>query len=783
MRVVHIEDFFHPNAGYQINILPKYMVKKGIETFIITSEIEKVPTNLTAFFGKKNLDFYDSEFERMTGIKIIRVPVKRFISSRAIFTNKLYQVVENLSPDALFVHGNDTFIGMKYIWKQKKLKCALISDSHMLEMASVNKFNKVFRKFYKTFITPKIIKNKLIVIRTQDDTYVNKCLGIPIEQSPWISYGSDTLLFHPNKQVKRQFRIDNNLSEDTFIILYAGKLDKSKGGMFLAESIKDKFITKRKIAFVIIGNTAGDYGKKVEKLFSDSENTVLRFSTQRYVDLAKFFQSADLAVFPKQCSLSFFDAQASGLPVVFENNNINVDRCKHNNGFVFKAGDKADFRKKIQYCIDMNGYDYKKIQKNAYEYIINNYDYSKKADAYIEKIKESIDLFNKKNNKYIKDRTILEESSKKNIRVLHFTSKLSAGGVQSFLINYAKNINKNEVVFDYVVQTKQEAEFDKLVKNNGSIIYNVTSMEDSIIGYVKDVYKLLKEHPEYQVIHTHLNYRNIFPLIAAKLAGVNTRISHSHSNYEANNLLIKLERKLFQKIIPFFATDYFACSKSSGIWLYGNKNKNSIKVIHNAIYISKYRYSETIRNFIRVEQGLDNKFVLIHVGMFGKAKNHEFLIDFFNYYLMSNPETILILCGDGPERSNIEKKINNYGINENVKLLGTIDNVNEWLMASDMMLVTSFYEGLPLVCVEAQATGCPMVVSDAVPDEVIFNKNVSKCNKWDYELWKNCIEKAKKVKLNRKKAYLNCLDANYDIINEAEKLKKIYLKLYRRNKK
>lgn len=393
MRVVHIEDFFHPNAGYQINILPKYMVKKGIDTYIISAEIDKVPSSLTSFFGREDIEKYDKEYENMTGVKIIRLPVKGFVSSRAVFGKELGKKIKQLKPDVLYVHGNDTLVGMKYIWEQKKNKFALISDSHMLEMASANRFNKLYRKFYKTFITPQIIKNKLTIIRTQNDPYVEKCLGIPLDQAPWISYGSDTLLFHPDQDIKKQFRIRNDISEDAFVIIYAGKLDASKGGLLLAQALQKRFVSERNIVFIVVGNTAGEYGREVEEVFSTSENRILRFPTQRYVDLADFYKGSDLALFPRQCSLSFYDAQACGLPVISEDNNINVDRCSHDNGFNFKQGDVDDFRDKIQYYIDMDDDSFKKIKNNAYTFIKSNYDYSNKADEYMEVIRKSFELY------------------------------------------------------------------------------------------------------------------------------------------------------------------------------------------------------------------------------------------------------------------------------------------------------------------------------------------------------------------------------------------------------
>lgn len=393
MRVVNIEDFFHPNAGYQINILSKYMANKGIETYIVTSDMERVPENLTSFFGKDNIDFYDKEYERTTGVKVIRVPVWRFVSSRAIFKKELFRIVDELSPDILYVHGNDTFVGMRYIWKQQKLKYALITDSHMLEMASVNRFNKLFRKFYKHFFTPRIVKNNLTVIRTQDDPYVNKCLGIPLTQAPWISYGSDTLLFYPDRSIKKQFKKKNHISKDAFVILYAGKLDEAKGGLFLAETIQEKFHEKREIVFVIVGNTSGEYGRKVDATLKKSQNRILRFPTQQYSDLAYFYKSADLMIFPKQCSLSFYDAQACGVPVISENNNINATRCSHGNGSVFVPGNQEDFRLKIQKYIAMDFQEYHTIQRNAYEYIKTYYDYDEKANEYINEIKKAMVFF------------------------------------------------------------------------------------------------------------------------------------------------------------------------------------------------------------------------------------------------------------------------------------------------------------------------------------------------------------------------------------------------------
>ncbi|MBQ2677262.1 MAG: glycosyltransferase family 4 protein [Clostridia bacterium] len=401
MVIVNIEDYFIPDVGYQINIVPKYLAMFGHKTYIVTSKPEGIVKAAGSFFGADNIEQRDAEYTKATGVQIIRVdlPIKKLIANRVIHGRQLFKAVEALSPDIVFVHGNDTFTGMSYISKAKKLPYALITDSHMLEMATTNKFSKLFRKFYKLFITPKIIKNNITVIRTQDDNYVNKHLGIPLSQAPWISYGSDSLLFYPDEQVKSKFRQENNIGENDFVVVYTGKLDEAKGGKLLAEAFLKKFDSDRNVVLVVVGNTVGEYGKEVEELFSSSENRIIRFPTQKYPDLPKFYQAADLSVFAKQCSLSFYDAQSCGLPVLSEDNNINVDRCSHQNGLNFKSGSVQDFRAKIQSLLSMPRDEYNCMKQNSYNFIKENYDYEKKAREYEMYIQKAFDEFKKRRNK------------------------------------------------------------------------------------------------------------------------------------------------------------------------------------------------------------------------------------------------------------------------------------------------------------------------------------------------------------------------------------------------
>ena len=163
-------------------------------------------------------------------------------------------------------------------------------------------------------------------------------------------------------------------------------MGESKGGLFLAKSIRDKISDKKDVVFLIIGNTTGDYGKLVDKEFDKSDNRIIRIPTQKYTELANWFQTADLAVFPKQCSLSFYDVQACGLPVLFENNTINIDRAQHKNAMTFESNNMESFRDKLRCFIEMPKEEFDCYINNAKCFIEAEYNYQSIAEKYMHEI-------------------------------------------------------------------------------------------------------------------------------------------------------------------------------------------------------------------------------------------------------------------------------------------------------------------------------------------------------------------------------------------------------------
>jgi glycosyltransferase involved in cell wall biosynthesis len=392
MKIVHVEDFFHPDAGYQVNLLSRLQQIEGHEVTVVTAELDKVPSFLTTFFGKDNIAQKDAAFRRETGVKILRVPLLAFYSGRAIFSPSLFRKVSAENPDVVFVHGGDTLTGMVFVRLAKWLPYPIVLDNHMLEMASQNRFREYFRAFFRRFVAPVILRENIPMIRVHDSEYVQKCLGIPLSHTELLSFGTDTAHFCPNAQMRAAVRERHGIAPNAFVVLYAGKLDEAKGGAFLAAAIRERFDASpdRPIELMIVGSCDGDYGAAVERELAGCGNRLIRLPTQRYFDLAAIYQAADLAVYPKQCSMSFFEAQSCGLPVLFEENEINAQRANCDNAILFAPGDVEDFRRQVLRLARLPQERYREMAANARNYILRNYDYVPIAHRFTEILQRAV---------------------------------------------------------------------------------------------------------------------------------------------------------------------------------------------------------------------------------------------------------------------------------------------------------------------------------------------------------------------------------------------------------
>lgn len=305
------------------------------------------------------------------------------------------------------------------------------------------------------------------------------------------------------------------------------------------------------------------------------------------------------------------------------------------------------------------------------------------------------------------------------IRVLHIEVRGGIGGIETFLLNLYTAIDKKKVQFDFI-STASTVTLEKQLVCMGSTVYKIPEPYH-ILKYYKSLYKIISEN-KYSIVHIHKNSAaNIIPFIICKKIGVKTIIAHSHNTSPIKGGISKILHKINQKLLLKIQTNSFACSKVAAGWLYGKNYiiTNNVRIIKNGIQTRKFMFNEDKRKKIRNELCINNEsFVIGNVGRLMKQKNQSFLIDIFYELLKEKPNSILILCGTGELENELKDKVKNLNIDNKVLFLGLRKDVNDIMQAMDVFVFPSLYEGLPLVAIEAQCAGLPMIVSDTVSDEI-----------------------------------------------------------------
>lgn len=365
----------------------------------------------------------------------------------------------------------------------------------------------------------------------------------------------------------------------------------------------------------------------------------------------------------------------------------------------------------------------------------------------------------------------------KPIRILHMIGSLNVGGSQSVVLNLYKNIDRSRFQFDFVIDHPGQTELlEEVVKLGGKVYHAPTFKGTNLVSVLKFWNNFFSNHKEYRILHSHVrSYASIFFFIA-HIHSIKT-IIHSHSTSNGEGLLAILKNAL-QYPLRFQADYFIACSKEAGAWLFGNTIISSpyYHILQNAIDIRKYEYDPYVREKYRRELNVNGKRVFIHVGRLTEAKNHFYLLNVFHKYLQNYNNSILLIVGDGELRNQIKNTIDDLGLHNNVKMLGTRSDVAQLLQASDCFLFPSKWEGLPVTVVEAQASGIPCLVSSNVTNDVFITNLAIKLNiDQGIDCW---VDKMKNLSYERLDVKKSIIDAGFDIKCTVEWLEDLYWRMY-----
>ena len=353
----------------------------------------------------------------------------------------------------------------------------------------------------------------------------------------------------------------------------------------------------------------------------------------------------------------------------------------------------------------------------------------------------------------------------KMIRVLQVLGNMNIGGMESMLMNYYRNIDRSVVQFDFLLSDRGKCFYEDEIKALGGHVYKVTPRRKNPLKNRREMVDFFK-NSDYDIIEIHQGVTYLLPLKLAKKFNIKNIIVHNHgvdSKYKSG--LYDLFRKKI--VIPYIAktaTAFFACSKLVLADLFSDEiiKNNKYTIVNNAIDVGKYQYNKNVRDKKRAELKAGDKYVVGHVGNFTYPKNQEFIMEIAK----QTPVYMYVLIGDGKYLDSCKSQ--NV---KNVIFCGARSDVNELMQAFDVFILPSRWEGLPLVAIEAQAAGLPVLLSENVSREAKLTDDVEFLP-LDLRRWVEVINELKSY--HRKDNCDSIKERGYDCSEEAYKLEKNY---------
>ena len=301
------------------------------------------------------------------------------------------------------------------------------------------------------------------------------------------------------------------------------------------------------------------------------------------------------------------------------------------------------------------------------------------------------------------------------IRVAQVVGKMNGGGVEAVVMNYYRHIDRNKVQFDFLVDSDSTLVPHEEIESLGGRVFEIPPYQH-VVEYQRELQRLFMREG-WKIVHSHINALSIFPLRVAKKTGVPVRIAHSHSTSGKGEYAKNALKAVLKTQSNRYPTHRFACSKFAGEWLFGKGA--DFEVVYNAIDLDRFRFNAEARAQARADLGLvGDQFAIGHVGRFTAQKNHAFLIDVFTEVAKRRDDAVLLLVGSGEAGASVKALVDERGLTDRVKFLGQRSDVSRLYQAFDAFVLPSLYEGLGLVGVEAQVSGLPCLLSDAITREV-----------------------------------------------------------------
>lgn len=365
------------------------------------------------------------------------------------------------------------------------------------------------------------------------------------------------------------------------------------------------------------------------------------------------------------------------------------------------------------------------------------------------------------------------------IRVLVAGMTGTVGGLENFIMNYYRQFDKEQFQFDFLCRFPLCA-YQEEVEGNGGRFFSVTRRSKNPFRYYREIHTFFRKHGhEYDVFwDNECMFNDVTPLQLARQKGIPVRIAHSHNagnmDTSLKGRLQGLLHRLQKRQVVHCATDLWACSDTAGAWAFPERARTSKKyrVVLNAIDTERFVFSETSRSACRKQLALGDHFTIGCVGRLQYQKNQAFLLKAFALFTKSSigKDTRLLLLGTGPDAEALQEQAVSLGIERSVMLIGYRPDTEHYLQAIDVFALPSRFEGLGIAVIEAQCSGLPCLVSQAVPKEAAVTDLVRFLPTENPAVWADAFSQLAENRPTRHSKNKEINNAGYEIRTAAQGL-------------
>lgn len=290
------------------------------------------------------------------------------------------------------------------------------------------------------------------------------------------------------------------------------------------------------------------------------------------------------------------------------------------------------------------------------------------------------------------------------MRILLISTGLGAGGAERQVLDLASAFLKKGHSIK-VVYLKGKASIPNIDQN---LDIQKSDFDKSIFHGFLALIKIIKQYKP-DIVHSHMFHANLITRLSRLFTNIPVLISTAHSTNEGGRMRM-LGYRLTDSLADL-TTNVSTEAVERYIKIKAAPNRKIIRV-YNGIDLTKFQ--KNINNFNSFQEihKKENQKILLNAGRLTEAKDQKTLIEAFNIAIQEHPNTLLLIAGEGDKRQELQSLIRSLNLEDKIHLLGLVKNIHELMNFCDLFILSSSWEGLPLVVGEAMACGKIVISTD-----------------------------------------------------------------------